>query len=625
MIGALRAHLRHAATPAGVRALRTQFSEVPSILPAMTRPQEPRRRARSAFTAAFLSLIFPGLGHAYAGAWYRALGFAAAPFLFLALALGVVGTYRLELVGVVLQPAVLVSLLVGNGVALLYRAIAAVDAYRVTLYLNRWDEGAGRLGPSRSMLAPISVAGLLAVLLVMTGGHAAVAYYDLQALDLVQGIFSPGGESSTPDPSASPAASDVAGNPSEAPVSTPPPGATALPAEPSAQPWDGTERLNVLLIGSDRRPGEGSYNTDTLIVASIDPASGQVAMFSLPRDTTGVPLAGPARSFFGTTWNRKINALFQQARARPDIFPGGTQSGYQALKDTLGGLYGLDIQYFVEVDFGGFTQVVDALGGVTINVQLPVVDDYYPGDKGALRVYIPTGVQHMTGAEALVYARSRHASTDFDRASRQQRVILSLRQQADFATMLQRLPDLVKSTKKAVKTDFPVAKLPELIDLASKIDVGNVRSYVFTPPRYGTEGYVNGMYVLQANVQAIRTAAANAFTFDPREEAGRQAIAEEGARVWVVTSTGEPDRATDVAGYLEYQGFAASAPRGRNPDTVEPTTAVIAYNGADTRFPETIAWLEAHFKVTVTPVTDAKAGTDIQVVQGTKTPTYKAP
>jgi len=592
----------------------------------MTRPQEPRRRARSAFTAAFLSVLFPGLGHAYAGAWYRALGFAAAPFLLLALTLGIVGTYRLELVGVVLQPAVLVSILAGNVVALLYRAIAAVDAYRVTLYLNRWDEGAGRLGPSRSVLAPVSVAGLLAVLLVMSSGHAAVAYYDLQALDLVQGIFSPGGEQDpTPDPSASPPASDAAANPSEAPISTPPPGATAVPAQPSAAPWDGTGRLNVLLIGSDRRPGEGSYNTDTLIVASIDPASGQVAMFSLPRDTTGIPLAGPARSFFGTTWNRKINALFQQARARPDIFPGGKQSGYQALKDTLGGLYGVDIQYYVEVDFGGFTQVVDALGGVTINVQLPVVDDYYPGDKGALRVYIPTGVQHMTGAEALIYARSRHGSNDFDRSSRQQRVILSLRQQADFATLLQRLPDLVTSTKKAVKTDFPVAKLPQLIDLASKIDVGNVRSYVFTPPQYGSEATVNGQYVLQANVPAIRTAAANAFTFDPREEAAREAIAQEGARVWVVTSTAEPGRAGDLAGYLEYQGFAASTPRGKDPAAVEPKTAVIAYNGAETRFPESIAWLEARFKVTATPVADPKAGTDIVVVQGTQTPTYRAP
>jgi len=593
----------------------------------MTRPQEPRRRARSAFTAAFLSLVFPGLGHAYAGAWYRALGFAAAPFLLLALMLGVATTYRLELLGVVLQPAVLVSILVGNVAALLYRVVAAVDAYRVVVFLNRWDEGAGRLGPSRSILAPLSIAGLLGVVLVMGGTHAAVAYYDLQALDLVQGIFNPiGEEDPTSDPSASVQPSpDGSPDSTEAPLSTPPPGATAAPAGASMPPWDGKGRLNVVLIGSDRRPGDGAYNTDTLIVASVDPASGQVAMFSLPRDTTGIPLSGPARSFFGTTWNRKINALFQQARARPDIFPGGKLSGYQAVKDTLGDLYGFPIQYFVEVDFGGFTQVVDALGGVTINVQIPVVDDYYPGDKGALRVYIPTGVQRMTGAQALIYARTRHGSNDFDRASRQQRVILSLRQQADFATLLQQLPELVKSTKNAVKTDFPVARLPQLIELASRLDTGNIRSYVFTPPRYGTEGYVNGSYVLQANVPAIREAAANAFIFDPREEAERQEIAQEASRVWVVTSTKEADRATDLAGYLDYNGFAASAPRGRNPDQVEPTTVVIAYNGAEARFPAAIAWLEARFKITVTPRTDAKAGTDILVVQGTTTPKFRAP
>jgi len=597
----------------------------------MNRPQEPRRRARSAFTAAFLSLLFPGLGHAYAGAWHRALGFAAAPFLLLTLALGVVATYRLELVGVVLQPAMLVAILVGNVAALLYRIVAAVDAYRVVVFLNRWDEGAGRLGPSRSILAPISIGGLLGVVLVMGGAHAAVAYYDLQALDLVQGIFNPiGEEDPTQDPSASfkpsPGGSLDA---TETPLSTPPPGATAAPAESSLPPWDGKGRLNVLLIGSDRRPGEGSYNTDTLIVASVDPASGQVAMFSLPRDTTGIPLAGPARSSFGTTWNSKINTLFRQARARPDIFPGGKLSGYQALKDTLGGLYAFPIQYFVEVDFGGFTQVVDALGGVTINVQLPVVDDYYPGDKGALRVYIPTGVQHMTGAEALIYARSRHGkngigSNDFDRAARQQRVILSLRQQADFATLLQHLPELVTSTKKAVKTDFPVAKLSQLIELASRIDIGNVRSYVFAPPRYATDQWPVSSDII-ANVPAIRQATANAFTFDPREEAERDAIAEEGARVWVVTSTGEAARATDLAAYLEYNGFAASAPRGRNPEKVEPTTVVIAYNGAETRFPATIAWLEARLKITVTPRTDPKAGTDILVVQGTATAKLRAP
>jgi LCP family protein required for cell wall assembly len=593
----------------------------------MNRPQEPRRRARSAFTAAFLSLLFPGLGHAYTGAWYRAVGFAAAPFLLLTLGLGIVATYQVELVGVVLQPPVLVAIFLGNAVALVYRAIAAVDAYRVASYLNRWDQGAGRLGPSRALLAPVSVAGLLAVVLVMSGVHVAVAYYDLQALDLVGGVFNPGGDDPTPDPAATPTP-DGSPGPRETPVSTVPPGATDAPADATLPPWDGKGLLNVLLIGSDRRPNEGSYNTDTLIVASVDPTSGRVALFGLPRDTTGIPLPNiPARSVFGATWNRKINALFGQARARPDLFPGGKLSGYQALKDTLGGLYGLQIQYFVEVDFPGFRKVVDALGGVTVNVQLPVVDDNYPGDNGKLRVYIPTGVQHMSGAEALVYARSRHGSSDFDRSARQQRVLLSLRQQADFATLAR--PDvlsaLVQATKGAVRTDFPVAKLPQLIELARRIDIGNVRSFVFAPPYYGSEGTVDGIYVLQANVERIRQAAATAFDFDPREQAQRQGIAEEGAGVWVVSSTGEPARAAALAAYLDFAGFAASAPQREVPETVATGTIVTAYNGAEARFPRTIARLEEIFAVTAVTATDPKMRADVVVTQGTRTPRLEAP
>jgi LCP family protein required for cell wall assembly len=381
-------------------------------------------------------------------------------------------------------------------------------------------------------------------------------------------------------------------------------------------------------MGVDRRPGQGSFNTDTLIVASIDPATGQVAMFSLPRDTVGIPLPDiPARAVFGSTWNRKINALFAQARARPDLFPGGKKSGYETLKQTLGKLYGLKIPYYVQVDFAGFRKVVDALGGVTVNVQLPVIDDDYPTGKGRIRVYIPTGVQHMTGSEALVYARSRHGSSDFDRSARQQRVILSLRQQADFATLAR--PDvlaaLVKSTKGAVATDFPVDKLPQLLELAQRIDIGNVRSFVFTPPYYGTEGMVNGLYVLQANVARIREAARSAFDFDPREQAERQAIAEEGAVVYVISSTGEATRAADLAAYLDFEGFAASAPRGGTPDTVAKSTIITAYNGAEERFPKTIARLEELFGVTVRTATAADAKADIRIIQGTSTPVLEAP
>src|SRR5665647_2370792 len=475
-------HERHASARSAVTGPRTHPTEVPRILPAMQQQHEARPRARSAFTAAFLSLLFPGLGHAYAGAWYRAVAFAAAPFLLLALLAGAALSYKIEILGVALQPPVLVGILVGNVVAYIYRIVAAVDSHRVVRYLNRVaDGGAGRLGPARASLAPISLAGLLAVILVMGGAHAAVAYYDLQALTAVQNIFNPTDTGAGTGPSPSPGATNAAGA-TASPAPSPSDAAAGSTTAPSLVPWNGTGRLNILLIGTDKRPNEDTWNTDTLIVASIDPASRQVAMFSLPRDTVGVPLPPiPARSVFGATWDRKINALFGQARARPDLFPGG---GYEGLKDTRGYLYGIPINYFVEGDFSGFKTVVDALGGVTVNVQVPVVDDYYPGDNGTLRVYIPTGVQHMTGSQALIYARSRHGSDDFDRASRQQRVILSLRQQADFTTLIQRLPDLVQSTSKAVKTDYPIAKLPQLIELASRIDIGNVRSFVFSPPYY---------------------------------------------------------------------------------------------------------------------------------------------
>ncbi len=591
----------------------------------MQQPQEPRSRARSAFTAAFLSLLFPGLGHAYARAWYRAVAFAAAPFLVVALLAGAALSYRLEILGVALQPPVLLAILVGNVVAYLYRIVAAVDAYRVVRYLNRVaDGGAGRLGPARASLAPISLAGLLSVILVMGGAHAAVAYYDLQALTAVQNIFNPtdtGAGNAASAPAGTPGASTGTASPEP---SLPSPAAGAATAAPSLVPWDGTGRLNILLIGTDKRPNQGTWNTDTLIVASIDPASRQVALFSLPRDTVGVPLPPiPARSVFGLTYGSKINSLFLQARVRPDLFPGG---GYEALKDTLGYLYGIPINYFVEVDFTGFKTVVDALGGVTINVQVPVVDDYYPGDNGTIRVYIQTGVQHMTGSQALVYARSRHGSNDFDRASRQQRVLLSLRQQTDFATLIQRLPELVQSTSSAVKTDYPIDKLPQLIDLASRIDIANVRSFVFAPPYYGTEGYPGGIYELTPNVARIRAAVASAFNFDPRAEAQRQAVALEGAQVWVLNGTGTLGSGAAVAGYLDFRGVAASAPNQRPPAGGVPANTIIrVYNGAATKLPLTIALLQQVFGVKALSVTDPTVRVDVIVTTGAKTPVLQAP
>lgn len=600
----------------------------------MQHQQEPRHSARSPFTAAFLSLLFPGLGHLYAGAPSRALGFAAVPILVVALGAGILLRLdRIELVSLLFNPFLLTSAFVLNLVALVYRAIAIVDAYRVAEFLNAHAaSGDGRLGRARIPRHPISTAGLLAVVLVMSGSHVVVARYDMLALDALTGgcIFigegavgdcdDPGG---SPDPSSS---VDPSADPTTSPTPEPTLVGTPVPSV-SIPPWDGRERLNILLIGSDEQGG--GHNTDTLITVSIDPVSKQVAMFSLPRDTVDVPIPpGPARTVWGRSYANKINAFFVNNRRRADLWPGNDRTrGYNGLKAVIGELYDLDIRYFVEVNFEGFKQVVDAVGGVTINVQVPVVDDAFPGSTGrAQRLYIPSGLQHMDGEQALRYARSRHTSTDFDRGARQQRVLLSLQQQVDPQVLLPRLPELVDALKRAVRTDIPLDQLDELLGLAAEIDTSNIRSYVFAPPLYSQDTCSDprGCVVIP-KIDRIKAAVKNAFTEDPRDEALRETLAGEGAAVWVLNGTNTQNRGSRLAGYLEYHGLAASAPRGKPEGAVPARTVVTVYNGASERIPATIAYLEALFDVTVKTATDPAVRADVVVTIGRDTPELEPP
>jgi LCP family protein required for cell wall assembly len=593
---------------------------------------DPRPRARSPFVAAFLSLLFPGLGHAYAGAYQRALAFAAIPILILALTLGVVlRVDALSLGGFLALPTVLPAIFVLNLIALAYRAVAIVDAWRVTSFLNAWmASGEGRLGRPRVPGSPLSVAGLLAVILVMSGVHVAVARYDLLGMELLDCIFDPRRDCTTA--SASPGPSGPSG--SEEPIASEepeptlslPPEGSALP-DVTAPPWNGTERLNILLIGSDEQGG--GHNTDTLIVLSIDPASKQVAMFTLPRDAVGVPIpAGPARNVLGPVYNRKINSLFVAARNRADLFP-GTQAtrGYNGLKAVLGELYGLDVKYFVEVNFDGFTRVVDALGGVTINVQIPLLDDRFPDERGRLkRVYIAAGVQRMSGAEALVYARSRSSSNDYERGQRQQRVLLSLRESVDIGTILPRVNDLAAALSTAVRTDIPRELVPQLLGLAQSIDTRTLRSYVFAPPRYGRDGSVPGLgFVLQIDVARIRAAVAEAFVVDPELEERRDRLAAEGGTLWVLNGSGVEGQASRVAGYLDHQGFTVSAPNQRPDQTGIAATRIVVYNGAEARLPDTIAELEEIFGVEVVPRSDPAIRVDVVITTGQRTPDLTPP
>jgi LCP family protein required for cell wall assembly len=604
----------------------------------MQRAQESRPRAKSAFVAAFLSLLFPGLGHAYAGAYQRALGFAAPPLLVGALLAGVF--LRMDgahLIAFLLTPWVVPGIFVLNLFLLVYRLVAIIDAYRVTVWLNALAANAGgRLGRPRLVFHPVSLAGLLAVVLVMSGAHVVVARYDLLAWGALSDpcVFV---SDATPDncDEATPSGSSST-EPTDEPIDSPTPTDSPPPLQGSAlpdatiPPWDGTDRLNILLIGSDQRPNEGTYNTDTLIVVSIDPTSKQVAMFSLPRDSTNVPLPpGPLRNAYanyGGVYPKKINSLFTTVRNRADLVSGNSRTrGYNGLKAVLGNLYGLDIKYFVEVNFEGFKQVVDAMGGVTINVQVPVTDDGYPSDSGrSSRVYIPAGIQHMTGAQALVYARSRHNSDDFDRGARQQRVLTSLREQANVAALIPQIPQLLQAVKATVKTDIPQDQLAKLAGLASTVDTKNIRSYVFSYPRYGTQ-QLAPTYEYFPDVTRIRSAVANAFKVDPQLEDTRAALAQENASIWILNGSGRQGEATSLVGFLAYYGLSASAPTTK-PDTAGLSgTRIVVYNGAETKLTATIAYLESTFDTQVQLKTDPAVPVDIVVTISRQTPQLTPP
>src|SRR6266508_217380 len=252
------AGLRHTSEEAGVGSPRARRTEVPSILPAMQQPpQEARPRDRSAFAAAFLSLIFPGLGHAYAGAFERALGFAALPFLALALIAGLaLNMGAFVFAGVLIEYLPLV--LVANIVLLVYRIVAAIDAYRVVAYLNAVELSGKRFGPPRLGLAPLSLAGLLAVCLVIAGGHGVVAYYGVQAKSTLDCIFDPSGTAEGCDQalgSPEPGSGEGSGAQSAAPTTATPvaPVGSPVPAATTSS-WNGTDRLNILLVGADQRP-----------------------------------------------------------------------------------------------------------------------------------------------------------------------------------------------------------------------------------------------------------------------------------------------------------------------------------------------------------------------------------
>lgn len=169
-------------------------------------------------------------------------------------------------------------------------------------------------------------------------------------------------------------------------------------------------RFTILLLGSDARPSHPGTRTDTIIIASVDPVTGRAAAVSIPRDTVSFPLSTHRR------FPMKINALYAQL-ARTTRDPGGQ------LRAIIGRALGIEIDAYAIVGFKGFRKLVDRVGGLDVYVRRSFYDRTYWVTRHKRGWGLKAGRHHLTGKNALIFARSRHADSDYARAARQQQLV----------------------------------------------------------------------------------------------------------------------------------------------------------------------------------------------------------
>jgi polyisoprenyl-teichoic acid--peptidoglycan teichoic acid transferase len=273
--------------------------------------------------------------------------------------------------------------------------------------------------------------------------------------------------------------------------------------EPDPQnPWAGKPRLNILLLGGDAGPGRVGTRTDTVILASIYTKTGDTTLFSLPRNAARMPFPSdsPLHKYYpygftngnGNDAEYFLNAMYRNLpHSVPKDVLGPTDNlGADALKLSVGQALGLPVDYYVLINLEGFSQMIDALGGIRLNVNtyIPIGGNSDLGipPEGFLK---PGPDKKLDGFHALWYARGRYGFSDVDRMDRQRCVINAIIKQANPTNMLARYEDIVKAGKQLVRTDMPQEVLPLMVDLSLRVKDANVRSIVF---RHGEAGFYAG-------------------------------------------------------------------------------------------------------------------------------------
>jgi len=464
----------------------------------------PSASPRRLTAAALVDVIVPGLGHLLIGRRRAAVLFLAPVMLLFAWFLGLyaAGGFT-QILAFVVTPGVLPALAIVNIALAVWRIAASVDATR---------------GTPRPWLA-IGVVGPALLIFVLVPhvwlGSTIAATSDFLDSTFANGptetdppddtpppgwTFDPMAGEDTPAPTGPEASILESIAPTIAPTQGPPvihaSGTGNLPGlnvsvpwtRPGAVPWGNDGRFDLLLLGSDAGPDRWSRRMDVMLLVEIDVNTGKVAMIGLPRNLINAPFPpGAARDAVACgCFTGLLNALYVEATAvHPDRWPGtGAVKGIGAVRSVVSQLTGRPVDAVLVADLWGMIKVVDAMGGVDINIPYAVSDDNYPDPVyGHIAMSLPAGQQHLDGRHALFYARSRHQDSDYGRMARQQTLLLAIRKQIGPETILN-APDLFNAAKGFTWTDLPRSSLPSLVELFGKAQTASVKQLRIVPPTY---------------------------------------------------------------------------------------------------------------------------------------------
>lgn len=269
----------------------------------------------------------------------------------------------------------------------------------------------------------------------------------------------------------------------------------ADPDVAAADPWATTPRVNVLLLGSDAGADRTGIRPDTIFVASIDTQTGETVLFNLPRNLRFAPFApgsDGAREYpDGFTCNDDadedeciLNAVWQWGEQHPEAYPSSSEPGLAATREVVGQVLGLVVDYDVVLNLRGFEEVVDAMGGLRMDVErdIPIGGGKsLSGRDNPITGYVEQGDdQLLTGYEALWYARSRTGSDDYDRMRRQRCTVGAAVEQFDVPALAAAFPALAASAERNVETDIPAKQLPAFAELGLRVQGAPLRSLAFT-------------------------------------------------------------------------------------------------------------------------------------------------